>query len=109
MKSREEFQTSKDDEAYQNEILQHVSRTFALTIPELPDPLNKVVANAYLLCRIADTIEDDKSMAAESGLAFDHLSELVADLHTLDAQMASPRPKTGIIRETLLSIQSVLE
>ena len=66
MKSREEFQTSKDDEAYQNEILQHVSRTFALTIPELPDPLNKVVANAYLLCRIADTIEDDKSMSAES-------------------------------------------
>lgn len=65
MKSREEFQTKFDDNAYQNEILQHVSRTFALTIPQLPHPLSRVVANAYLLCRIADTIEDDKSMSAE--------------------------------------------
>jgi farnesyl-diphosphate farnesyltransferase len=46
-------------EAYQNEILTGVSRTFALTIPQLPHPLRRIVANAYLLCRIADTIEDD--------------------------------------------------
>ena len=65
MKSKTDFNTNMDDAAYQNEILQHVSRTFALTIPELPDPLCMVVANAYLLCRIADTIEDDKSMSAE--------------------------------------------
>lgn len=50
------------DEAYQNHILQGVSRTFALTIPQLPNPLFRVVSNAYLLCRIADTIEDDKEM-----------------------------------------------
>lgn len=49
-----------DDEAYQERILQGVSRTFALTIPVLPWPLSRVVSNAYLLCRIADTIEDDK-------------------------------------------------
>ncbi len=65
MKSREEFLTKLDDIAYQNEILQHVSRTFALTIPQLPEPLCTVVGNAYLLCRIADTIEDDKSMSAD--------------------------------------------
>lgn len=65
MKSRTDFQTKLDDIAYQNEILQQVSRTFALTIPQLPEPLCTVVANAYLLCRIADTIEDDKSMLAE--------------------------------------------
>ena len=65
MKSKDEFQTQLDDIAYQNEILQHVSRTFALTIPQLPEPLSTVVANAYLLCRIADTIEDDKNMSAE--------------------------------------------
>ncbi len=64
MKSKYEFQTKFDDIAYQNEILQHVSRTFALTIPQLPEPLCTVVANAYLLCRIADTIEDDKLMTA---------------------------------------------
>ena len=50
------------DLAYQDEILQGVSRTFALTIPQLPDALERVVGNAYLLCRIADTIEDDKHL-----------------------------------------------
>ncbi|HIF50283.1 MAG TPA: squalene/phytoene synthase family protein [Thiotrichaceae bacterium] len=73
MKSREEFQTPLDDTAYQNEILQYVSRTFALTIPQLPEPLCTVVANAYLLCRIADTIEDDKSMSAEQKKEYSEL------------------------------------
>ena len=50
------------DLAFQDEILQGVSRTFALTIPQLPDALERVVGNAYLLCRIADTIEDDKHL-----------------------------------------------
>ena len=51
-------------EAYQDYILPLVSRTFALTIPQLPGALHKVVANAYLLCRIADTIEDDAALPA---------------------------------------------
>ncbi len=40
-------------------LLEGVSRTFALTIPQLPGGLRETVTNAYLLCRIADTIEDD--------------------------------------------------
>ncbi|WP_243041330.1 phytoene/squalene synthase family protein [Dyella sedimenti] len=51
--------------AYQEEILPKVSRTFALTIPQLPPALRHVVANAYLLCRIADTIEDEPALSAE--------------------------------------------
>lgn len=43
----------------QDELLPGVSRTFALTIPQLPEPLRIAITNAYLLCRIADTIEDD--------------------------------------------------
>jgi len=50
------------DEAYQRHILQGVSRTFALTIPQLPPALCRVVSNGYLLCRIADTIEDDPGL-----------------------------------------------
>jgi len=53
---------SDADEQYQDHILQGVSRTFALTIPVLPGPLARVVSNAYLLCRIADTIEDDEHL-----------------------------------------------
>ena len=47
------------DLAYQADALGGVSRTFALTIPQLPDTLRDVVSNAYLLCRITDTIEDE--------------------------------------------------
>ena len=50
---------SLTDLEYQAQILPGVSRTFALTIPVLPERLAQVVANAYLLCRLADTIEDD--------------------------------------------------
>jgi farnesyl-diphosphate farnesyltransferase len=51
--------TSRPDLEYQAKILPGVSRTFALTIPVLPGELAAVVTNAYLLCRLADTIEDD--------------------------------------------------
>lgn len=53
---------SADNEAYQSRILVHVSRTFALTIPQLPVGLRGAVTTAYLLCRAADTIEDEPSL-----------------------------------------------
>ncbi len=52
--------------AFQASILEGVSRTFALTIPCLPENLRVPVANAYLLCRIADTIEDDTVLDTDS-------------------------------------------
>ena len=54
----------------QNGLLPGVSRTFALTIPQLPDPLAGVVTNAYLLCRIADTIEDDTNLSHQQKADF---------------------------------------
>ncbi len=53
------------DRTLQKRLLARVSRTFALTIPALPPRLELVIGNAYLLCRIADTIED----AAALGVA----------------------------------------
>jgi farnesyl-diphosphate farnesyltransferase len=58
-------QDEADADAYQDAILPHVSRTFALTIPQLPADLRRAVANAYLLCRAADTIEDEPAFSAE--------------------------------------------
>ena len=58
------------DREYQARILPGVSRTFALTIPVLPKNLGEVVATAYLLCRIADTIEDDPALGHESKTEF---------------------------------------
>lgn len=57
------------DEGYQDQILPHVSRTFALTIPQLPTRLKVAVTNAYLLCRIADTIEDEPALSPAETLA----------------------------------------
>ena len=57
------------DEGYQDQILPHVSRTFALTIPQLPPRLKAAVTNAYLLCRIADTIEDEPALSPADTLA----------------------------------------
>jgi farnesyl-diphosphate farnesyltransferase len=57
------------DEGYQDQILPHVSRTFALTIPQLPPRLKVAVTNAYLLCRIADTIEDEPALSPADTLA----------------------------------------
>ena len=46
------------NEQYCINILPKVSRTFAPTIRKLPQPLILQLTVAYLLCRIADTIED---------------------------------------------------
>src|SRR5580658_488358 len=58
------------DEVYQDQILPHVSRTFALTIPQLPEGVRSAVTCAYLLCRIADTIEDEPALSPPETLAF---------------------------------------
>lgn len=58
------------DLAYQTAALRGVSRTFALTIPELPDALREVVGNAYLLCRIADSIEDEPALTPRQKRGF---------------------------------------
>jgi farnesyl-diphosphate farnesyltransferase len=46
-------------------VLPEVSRTFAISIRFLPGVLGRAVLTAYLLCRIADTIEDDGAAAPE--------------------------------------------
>jgi farnesyl-diphosphate farnesyltransferase len=67
------------DEGYQHQILPYVSRTFALTIPQLPPPLRVAVTNAYLLCRIADTIEDEPALSPVETLEYlDRFKAVVA-------------------------------
>jgi farnesyl-diphosphate farnesyltransferase len=60
----------QDATAYQDRILPAVSRTFALTIPQLAPRLQRVIANAYLLCRIADTIEDEHALPSDAKQEF---------------------------------------
>jgi farnesyl-diphosphate farnesyltransferase len=56
--------TVHDAEQFCKGILPGVSRTFAISIRLLPGELGRSVLCAYLLCRIADTIEDDTVLVA---------------------------------------------
>lgn len=55
----------KQIERFCQTILPQVSRTFALSIRFLPGSLGRAVLSAYLICRIADTIEDDPVASVE--------------------------------------------
>lgn len=101
---------TREDFQYQEQILQGVSRTFALTIPQLPENLRVVVGNAYLLCRIADTIEDDMDMSFENKKVFadrfialvageDDTEQFALDLHPLLSSSTSEDEK-DLIRNT---------
>lgn len=49
-----------------------------------------------------------KKEAGALGLDFEGLTELVADLRTIDAQVASSRPKTEIVRACFKSIEAIM-
>ncbi|NTX55424.1 squalene/phytoene synthase family protein [Myxococcus sp. CA039A] len=64
------------EESFCRTVLPRVSRTFALNIPLLPEPLDLAVTVAYLLCRIADTLEDEARLPFQEAL-FEELASLV--------------------------------
>lgn len=68
-------------EAFCWQVLPRVSRTFAIGIERLPKQLGLPVMCAYLIARIADTIEDSPRLAK------DHKDEMLA---TLNACLADP-------------------
>ena len=50
---------------YSHYMLSLVSRTFALNIQVLPTPLKRPILLAYLFCRMADTLEDDRNLSKD--------------------------------------------
>jgi len=106
------------EQNFEQQILQSVSRSFALIIPQLPPALSSVVTNAYLLCRITDTIEDEVALTIDQKNFFfqkfidvissrvsanhfaDELYPLLSDM-TLPAEKELVRNTASIIRTTL--------
>lgn len=61
-----------------DDLLEKTSRTFALSIPLLPEPTRREVTIAYLLFRIADTFEDASSWPlAQRTAALEVFAELL--------------------------------
>ena len=81
--------------AFCEAMLPKVSRTFAICIRLLPRDLEQPVLISYLLCRIADTIEDSTSLSgAEQERLFAHFSRSIApggpDAEPLRSAFAEP-------------------
>ena len=70
---------------------------------------NAPVIESAVVVAVQEAVNAVKNEAGDIGLSFDLLSELMADLKSLDAQMASPRPKTAIVRECFVSLKDILE
>ncbi len=70
--------------------LPKVSRTFALAIDGLPEPLRGEVCVAYLLCRILDTVEDAPGLGHEQ--RWDFISSVLDALEDRRPLPASWRP-----------------
>ena len=74
-----------DAERFGREILPAVSRTFALSIRLLPGELGRAVRTAYLLCRVADTLEDEPALpAAQKAALLDELLRCFDDPDAAD-------------------------
>ncbi|RKG80778.1 squalene/phytoene synthase family protein [Corallococcus exercitus] len=99
--------------------LPRVSRTFALNIPLLPQPLDLAVTVAYLLCRIADTLEDEASGQDQEAL-LEELGTLVSLAPGWEAQARSfarrarlalrdeaPPAEAELVLETLTVLQTL--
>ncbi len=69
------------------DLLEKTSRTFALSIPPLPEPTRREVTVAYLLFRIADTFEDAVHIRPEIR---------IRALHDLNVLVASPRKDEAV-------------
>ena len=71
------------------QMLPRVSRTFALTIRLLPRSLQRTVTVSYLLCRVADTIEDEASGEARIACKSKLREAFSSSLETLDRSLLS--------------------
>jgi len=78
----------RDAERFAREVLPAVSRTFSLSVQLLRGELGRSVLCAYLLCRIADTLEDDGHAAPGEKAAL--LGAFVACLDDAGAADAFP-------------------
>jgi farnesyl-diphosphate farnesyltransferase len=54
----QKLELTSAEKNYLNQTMNKVSRSFAIVVLSLEEPLNHFMATAYLICRVADNIED---------------------------------------------------
>ena len=98
------------------DLLEKTSRTFALSIPSLPEPTCREVTVAYLLFRVADTFEDASHVPSEARVrALRDFNVLVGAFHRDEAvRLSRDWTEAGIAangsdRELLAEVPLVLD
>ena len=98
------------------DLLEKTSRTFALSIPPLPEPTRREITVAYLMFRIADTLEDAAFWTPERKLAelaaFDRLiaePDLEETLQRAGAWVEEPPLRHAGYLQLLSETPAVLE
>jgi 2-polyprenyl-6-methoxyphenol hydroxylase-like FAD-dependent oxidoreductase/phytoene/squalene synthetase len=96
--------TMADDERYCWEALEAVSRTFVRPIQMLPGHLRTAVCCGYLLCRIADTVEDSPTLPiSERSRLFGLLLRVLTAGAPAETFTAALPASFGVPEEELLS------
>jgi farnesyl-diphosphate farnesyltransferase len=80
-----------------HDLLVRTSRTFALAIPLLPEPTRSGLAIAYLLFRVADTLEDAAHWSRDARI--EALAELTRILRTHDPEEARVQSQHWVSRD----------
>lgn len=92
-----------DAAAFCHAILPYVSRTFAIGIRILRGVKGHAVLDAYLLCRIVDTIEDAPQMDVERKAALvDHFIQALTDTSARDVLVEAAQSLPGESAHILL-------
>ncbi len=73
------LEVTQTQQEYLNVYMSKVSRSFAVVVACLEEPLRDYMATAYLICRVADNIEDCEQPAAWKQSRFAELSQLLEE------------------------------
>lgn len=73
----ETFEVSKREQKYLDAQMKKVSRSFALVVSYLEQPLKEQLTTAYLICRVVDNIEDCTEPHAWQKKRFDEFAVLL--------------------------------
>ena len=74
-----EFTHTRAQRRYLEAQMKKVSRSFALVVSYLEEPLKEYLSTAYLICRVVDNIEDCTEPFEWRQVRFDEFGQLLAD------------------------------
>lgn len=103
--------TGSEKVAAQNSynIVNNIGAMHNSQLQQVSDGSHQVQNNSVPLADLTSFADALLSQGQDLGLDQDELDELQSDVSTIKAQLASPKPKSGVIRSLLTSVKSALE